>query len=188
MSGTSYSTLSDNTLAALSKKGDEKAFEEITIRYIKLIYSISSDYTLDGYETQDLVQEGLLAFLIACKTYDEKSAASFKNYAVKCAKNRFADILKKQKSKKSVPKSKLVPIETLDEKSSENNVEDYVLEREYLKTMLLHLDSMLSENERRVFRMYANGYSYKEIAAETGNTAKKIDNLIQKIKRKLRPD
>ena len=187
LSNTNYSAIADNTLAALSKKGDEKAFEEITIRYIKLIYSVSSGYTIDGYDTQDLVQEGLLAFLIACKTYDDGSSASFKNYAVKCAKNRFADILKKQKSQKAVPDSKLVPIDTLDRESADSGIEDYVLEREYLKTMLRHLDSMLSADERKVFRMYLGGYSYKEIAAETGNSAKKVDNLIQKIKRKLRP-
>ena len=94
-----YDSLNDVTLAALTKGGDEAAFEEITIRYIKLIYSLASNYTIDSYDIQDLAQEGLLAFLIACKTYDEQGGASFKNYAVKCAKNRFNDIIKKSKAK-----------------------------------------------------------------------------------------
>ena len=65
LSGNNYGALGDAVLAALTKKGDEKAFEEITIRYIKLLYSIASKYNIDGYETQDMVQEGLLDFLIA---------------------------------------------------------------------------------------------------------------------------
>lgn len=182
-----YAALTDATLAGLAGRGDERAFEEITIRYIKLIYTISSKYMTDGYETRDFVQEGLLAFLIACKTFDESVGTSFKNFAVRCAKNRFGDILKKAGSKTAVPKSKLVSMETLTEDElPAQSVEDYVLEREYLKTMLNHIFSTLTDEERTVFRMYTQGFSYMEIAEATGNTVKGVDNILQKIKRKLR--
>lgn len=187
MANTNYGNLEDNVLAALTKKGDEKAFEEITIRYIKLIYSLASNYKVDGYDTQDLVQEGLLSFLIACSSYDEKSGASFKNYSVKCAKNRYTDLIKKSKSKSAVPNSQLVSMDAISDKTDDaQNVEDHVLEREYLKTFLKHLYSMLTSDERRVFDMYAEGYSYKEIAETLETTPKKVDNILQKIKRKLR--
>ncbi len=184
---TNYGALNDNTLAALSKKGDEKAFEEITIRYIKLLYSIADKYNIDGYETQDIVQEGLLAFLIAAKTFDENSGASFKNYASKCAKNRFNDLAKKDAKKSSVPKSRIVSIDTVEDRKDEaQNIEDYVLEREYLKTLIQHMDSMLSSDEKKVFNMYAQGYSYKEIGDKIKTSPKKVDNILQKIKRKFR--
>ena len=181
-----YDSLSDNTLATLTKNGDEAAFEEITIRYIKLIYSLASKYNIDGYDVQDIAQEGLLAFLIACKSYDEQGGASFKNYAVKCAKNRFNDLSKKSKKKSSVPDKNLVGLESIEGAEDELSVEDYVLEREYLKTMLKHLDNLLSIDERKVFKMYAHGYSYNEIAEEIQTTPKNVDNILQKIKRKLR--
>ncbi len=184
--GNNYDSLNDGTLAALTKNGDEAAFEEITIRYIKLIYSLTSKYNIDGYDTQDLAQEGLLSFLIACKSYDEKNGASFKNYAVKCAKNRFNDISKKSKKKSSVPDKNLVDIDSIGNAEDELNVEDYVLEREYLKTMLIHLDNLLTPDERKVFKLYAHGYSYNEIAEEIDSTPKNVDNILQKIKRKLR--
>ena len=183
---TNYDSLNDSTLAALTRNGDEAAFEEITIRYIKLIYSLAGNYRIDGYDLQDLAQEGLLAFLIACKTYEESKEASFKNYAVKCARNRFKDIIKKGKSKSAVPNGQLVSIDSIGDREDELNIEDYVLEREYLKTMLRHLDNLLSADERRVFKMYAQGYSYKEIAVSTDSTPKAVDNILQKIKRKLR--
>lgn len=181
-----YDALNDNTLAALTKNGDGAAFEEITIRYIKLIFSLASKYKIDGYDTEDLAQEGLLAFLIACKSYDEQGGASFKNYAVKCAKNRFNDLSKKSKKKSSVPDSKLVELDKIGNTEDELNVEEYVLEKEYLKTMLTHLDNLLNIDERKVFRMYAHGYSYNEIAEEIDSTPKNVDNILQKIKRKLR--
>lgn len=187
VNNTDYRLLDDNTLALLSKRGDEKAFEEITLRYIKLIYSIAQSYNADGYELQDFVQEGLLAFLIASNTYAPDSGASFKNYAVKCAKNRFSDILKKSNRKSQVPSSQIIPIDSLVTESDEaQNVEDFVLEREYLKTLLTHLNSLLTVQERTIFSLYLQGYSYSDISEKISSTPKSVDNTLQKIKRKLR--
>ncbi|MBR1731967.1 MAG: sigma-70 family RNA polymerase sigma factor, partial [Ruminococcus sp.] len=94
--------------------------------------------------------------------------------------------IKKHKNKSTVPKSKVVSIDSISDKEDELNVEDYVLEREYLKTMLKHLDNLLSIDERKVFKLYAHGYSYNEIAEEINSTPKTVDNILQKIKRKLR--
>lgn len=187
VNNTDYRTLDDNTLALLSNRGDEKAFEEITLRYIKLICTISQSYSADGYELQDFIQEGLLSFLLACKSYSPDMGASFKNYAVKCAKNRFSDILKKSTKKGQVPSSKMVSIDTLVTESDDSqNVEDFVLEREYLKTLMAHLYSLLTVQERTIFSMYIEGYSYNDIADKTSSTPKAVDNTLQKIKRKLR--
>ncbi len=182
-----YRGVSDDCLAALVKKGDEKAFEELVIRYIRLIYTVANQYAIDGYDNDDLVQEGLLAFLLATKAYDSAMGASFRNYALKCVKNRFKDILKKSSKLAAVPKSQLVSMEAVGDKSDEaQNVESFVIEREYLKTLLSHLRSSLSAEEREVFALYLKGYSYAEIAEKTSADSKKIDNILQKIKRKLR--
>ena len=187
LSRTDYGSLSDNTLAALTKKGDGKAFEEIYIRYIKLIYTLASKYHIDGYDASDLAQECLLAFLIACKAYDDSQGASFKSYAVKCAKNRLSDLIKKVGARSNVPDSKLVSIDSLNGTEADS-VEDYLLEREYLRTLFNHIEKLLTAEERKVYKMYSQGYSYREIAEETASTPKKIDNILQKIKKKLRED
>jgi RNA polymerase sporulation-specific sigma factor len=102
-------------------------------------------------------------------------------------KNRFKDILKKSSKLAAVPKSQLVSMEAVGDKSDEaQNVESFVIEREYLKTLLSHLRSSLSAEEREVFALYLKGYSYAEIAEKTSADSKKIDNILQKIKRKLR--
>lgn len=187
MNGIGYGNLSDNQLVLLLQKGDERAFEEITIRYVKLIYQIAYDFNIDGYEHDDLVQEGLLAFLIAGKNFDEQNGASFKNYAVMCTKNRFKDIAKKGNAKRTVPKSQIITLDEMgDRHDEEQNVEDFVIERDYLKNLMLHLRSLLSYEERTVFDMYLKGYSYDEIADTMQMSTKKIDNTLQKVKRKLR--
>ena len=174
-------------MALLSDRGDENAFEELTLRYIKLIYSIAQTYSADGYEIQDFIQEGLLAFLLASKSYSPDAGASFKNYAIKCTKNRFSDIIKKANRKGQVPSSKIVPIDSLEQESdSTQNVEEFVLEKEYLKTFMAHLHSILTVQERTIFSLYLEGYSYNDIAQKIGSTPKAVDNTLQKIKRKLR--
>ncbi len=78
-------------------------------------------------------------------------------------------------------------MESIEDKTDDTqNIEDYVLEREYLKTLIKHIDSMLNSDEKKVFDMYTRGFSYKEIAETTNTSPKKIDNILQKIKRKLR--
>ena len=94
--------------------------------------------------------------------------------------------MKKANAKGSVPANKIVPIQTVeDEQDPLNNVEDYVLEREYLKTFLQHISSTLNEEERSIFQMYIKGFSYKDIAQKVGISPKNVDNTLQKIKRKL---
>ena len=142
-----YRNVSDECLASLVKKGDERAFEEIFLRYIKLIYTVAAKYSVDGYDTDDLVQEGLLAFLSAAKAFS-RDFGSYKNFALKCAKNRFADLLKSAKSKSAVPKSDIVPMDDLAAASGAHySVEDDIIERDYLKTLLNHLFSSLNNED-----------------------------------------
>lgn len=187
MNRQNYKLLDDNTLCALTKKGDEKAFEEITLRYIKLIYSIAKDYNAYSYDIQDLAQEGLLSFLSACYSYSPDNGSSYKNYAVVCTKNRFNDILKKLNAKGAVPQKELVPMDILENQGdAAQSVEDYILQKEYIKTRLKHISSTLSQEEQKVFDMYMQGYSYKDISKKTHISTKKVDNMLQKIKHKFR--
>lgn len=186
MARENYSALSDDRLAALTAGGDEAAFEEIVIRYVKLIYSVAAEYYTGGYEPSDFVQEGLLAFLAACKSYDG-TTASFKNYAVKCARNRFSDIVKKGRVQSAVPECQLVSMENLKHDiDPAQNVEDYIEEREHLKNLFDSIHKSLSEEENNVFNLYLHGYSYSEIASEIGRDNKYVDNMLQRIKRKIR--
>ena len=75
----SYSSLSDTALAKLVKNGDDNAFNELAMRYLRTINFIARKYSAEGYEHNDFVQEGLLGLLYSCRTFDENGASSFKN-------------------------------------------------------------------------------------------------------------
>ena len=43
----------------------------------------------------------------------------------------------------------------------------------------------MSGFEARILRLYLNGLSYSEIAAEVNRSPKSVDNAVQRIRRKL---
>ena len=47
------------------------------------------------------------------------------------------------------------------------------------------LEGQLSGFEARILRLYLNGLSYSEIAAEVNRSPKSVDNAVQRIRRKL---
>ncbi|RKX53065.1 MAG: RNA polymerase subunit sigma-70, partial [Thermotoga sp.] len=44
----------------------------------------------------------------------------------------------------------------------------------------------LSEEEKEIFSMWLNGYSYRDISENVGVSPKKVDNTVQKVRRILK--
>ena len=77
---------------------------------------------------------------------------------------------------------------TLLEILSNNKVDDpeaLVIDRERLHHTQRHIKESLSAFEYRVFRLYINGLSYKEMAEKLGTHTKSIDNALCRIKSKI---
>lgn len=183
----SYGNFSDLQLADMIKhNNDNDAFEEIVVRYVRLIASIATKYRAEGFEINDFIQEGLLTLLNACKTYNENSGASFKNYATICVENKFISILRKSQIKSAIPKDNLVPIDEV-ELSDDNatNPEQLVLNKETLDGMLVSLKSKLSPLELQVFSLYLAGCNYIETSRRLNLSVKSVDNALQRIRKKL---
>ncbi len=186
-SAKSYKSLSDSKLAQLVKKGDNNAFNEISMRYISIIRFIARRFSAQGYEQKDFVQEGLLGLLYSCKTYDENGASTFKNYMSVVVERRFISIIRKSNSMKAVPDSAIIQIDDLKDGVEDltQNPEELVIYRDYLDAVLKKLKSLLSKNEYDVLMLYGNGLSYKEIAKKLSITEKSADNALQRARRKI---
>ncbi len=184
----SYNSLDDNTLSSLVKDGDDNAFNELAMRYLSTINFIAHKYSAEGYEQQDFVQEGLLALLYACRTFDENSSSGFKNYMSVVVERRFISIIRRNSAQKAVPKSALVQLddvsETLEDLS--HTPEDFLLCKEHLDAVLNNLRNVLSKTEYDVVMLYGNGLSYKEISKRLSISEKSADNALQRARRKIR--
>ena len=183
----SYNSLDDNTLARLSKNGDDNAFNELAMRYLNTINFIARKYSAEGYEQNDFVQEGLLALLYACRTFDENGSSGFKNYMSVVVERRFISIIRKSSTQKAVPKSALVQLDELGDTLEDlsQSPEELIMCREHLKMVLDNLKNVLSKTEFEVVMLYGNGLSYKEIAKKLSIPEKSADNALQRARRKI---
>ena len=182
-----YTVLSDTQLIVEIKKGNQSAFEEITARYRGLIKTIAAKYSAVGFDTSDFMQEGLMALLDACKTYNlEEQKASFKNYTAVCVSNRCLSVIRKANAKSTIPQERLVPIEDI-EISDHNmqNPENLIMEQESSKNLMKFIKENLSPLEQKVLRLYLEGFSYIDIAAKLSVSQKSVDNALQRIRRKI---
>ena len=183
----SYNSLDDNTLARLSKNGDDNAFNELAMRYLNTINFIARKYSAEGYEQNDFVQEGLLALLYACRTFDENGSSGFKNYMSVVVERRFISIIRKSSTQKAVPKSALVQLDDLGDTLEDlsQTPEELLMCHEHLKMVLDKLKNVLSKTEFEVVMLYGNGLGYKEIAKKLSISEKSADNALQRARRKI---
>lgn len=183
----SYNSLDDNTLARLSKNGDDNAFNELAMRYLNTINFIARKYSAEGYEQNDFVQEGLLALLYACRTFDENGSSGFKNYMSVVVERRFISIIRKSSAQKAVPKSALVQLDDLGDTLEDlsQTPEELLMCREHLQMVLDKLKNVLSKTEFEVVMLYGNGLGYKEIAKKLSISEKSADNALQRARRKI---
>lgn len=182
-----YSTLSDDVLAEFSKNGDDNAFNELAIRYLNKIRFIARKYSAQGYEQNDFVQEGLMALLYACKTYNAHGGSSFGNFVSLIVERRFISIFRSSQSKKAVPDAMLVRIDGIGEELTDYvaTPEEQLVYKEQLGQVLKRLHALLSAREYEVLMLFASGLSYSKISQQLNISEKSVDNALQRARRKV---
>ena len=182
----SYSTLSDDVLAELSRAHDEQAFNELVLRYFSKISIIARKYSARGYEHRDFVQEGLLGLFCAVRTFEPDGGRSFRNYALLVAERRLISVIRRQSAQKSVPDSAIIDYDTLDADvvDTAKSPEDELMLREQIDAVKKRLREVLSKREYEVLFLYTEGLSYAQIAQRLSLSPKAVDNALQRVRRK----
>ena len=188
---------SDETLCAQAIAGDSRAEEALVMRYTRLVRICARPYFLAGGDSEDLIREGMVGLLNAIREYNPEKAASFRTYAEVCVKNRLFSAVKAAARDKHTPLNNSVSFETpLFSGTGERfacgtpgqqgeDPEEIFLSREAFRERMKALHGQLSGFEARILRLYLNGLSYAEIAAEVNKSPKSVDNAVQRIRRKL---
>ena len=190
----SFDEFDDTVLVGFIKSGGtlcDEAFENMCARYLGLISSIASKFRncSEFYEHSDVMQEGLIGLMFACRTFDTNGGMSFKNYAMLCVENRFKTIRRHALAKSRVPENNIEPIDD----DSLNTVEDTnamtmqeTLEiKEFLSSVYAKIEDILSPFEKNVLSLHLCGYSYRESAVHLSVTEKAVDNALYRIRKKL---
>ncbi len=170
---------SDEALVERAQKGDRAATEEILRRYKNAVRARARKFFLEGGETDDLVQEGMIGLYSAIGSYDPSAGKRFKNFAYLCVSRRIYDVLRMAGRRVS---TELFDPDTVE---SGDSPEDFLLDDEARTEIRARLMKELSDFEFRVMTMYLDGMSHAQICEATGKSPKSVDNALTRSKRKL---
>lgn len=181
---------SDQELVSLIRDGDAVAFNVLSERYKPLLYGQAGKYAdITGVDVEDFIQEGMLALYRAVQRYDSSLGAKFGTYATACICHSMTDAVRIHM--RMLRSRAALPIDKMDEAGYAqlySPVEDSYMDRETTVHRTRQIESVLSDFERQVLMLYLRGHSYQQISAVLRTATKSVDNALQRVRRKLRPD
>lgn len=185
--------MSDEQLQALARAGQSGSEDALAERYVRLVRCCARPYFLNGGDSEDLIQEGMLGLLYAIREYDPDKGASFRTYAETCIRSRIQSAIRSAARKKHAPLNDGIPLDDVlsDESQSlgarliQRSPEEQVLARETENELISASARCLSKFEARILSLYLEGLSYQEMAAASGRDVKSVDNAVQRIRKKL---
>ena len=176
---------SDNQLVDLINRGEYKYLQMLINRYMPYIISVASRYNAGGFDTEDFIQEGILAIFSAVKAYDCKKA-SFKTFVLICINRAMSSALSRASgAARHIPDGLISPIDEI-ELADMSSPESILIEKESYNDLEHTIRQELSDFEYQVLCEFLSGKSYAEIADSLGVTSKSVDNALRRIRSKIK--
>lgn len=184
------SSLSDEQLVSLCKsQNDSDAWSELCTRYLAVAKAQASRFSFDPSETEDLAQVGLIGFLSAVHSFDEKGNASFATYASRCIHNRIVNSVKSSRTKRQIPPDLCTPLEDQsDLADTALTPEQLLLSRKEAQRISKTIREKLTEKEQQVFFYYLSGLRYSEIAERLMISEKAVESALSRARKKLKAE
>lgn len=189
----------DEELVEKIKNGDDKAENELFLRYKDLVTKISRGYFIVGGDIEDLIQEGMIGLYKAIKGYLGHKETTFKTFAIICIKHQIQTAIKRANANKNRPLSSAVSLQSFTSGKASESLDflpielvlsitpaEKAINKEEFAALKQKIKDSLSEMELKVLQLYLKGFSYKEISKNLNIPGKSIDNCLSRIKTKLR--
>ena len=187
--------LPDETLCSMAACGDRVAEETLVARYTRLVRTCARPFFLAGGDSEDLIQEGMVALIKAVREFAPDKAATFRTFAEICIRNRLYSVLRASARDKHKALNQSISLDTPDFDSNsytsgtsnlaQRNPEENLIDREHTAALLAGVRKQLSEFEAKILGYYLDGLSCREIADAVGKPPKSVDNAVQRIRRKV---
>jgi RNA polymerase sporulation-specific sigma factor len=192
--------LADLQLVVRARNGDSQALDALLRRYTGFVRLKASSYFLAGGDPEDLIQEGLIGLYKAVRDFRHDKETSFRSFAELCVTRQIITAIKTATRFKHSPLNTYISFSntpagqdsdsdvTLGDALPGPSVDDpsiCVISTEELQSLVFALGTGLSKLEADALKLYLEGASYEEMAAELGCDTKTIDNALQRVKRKV---
>ena len=152
---------------------------ELLRRVSPFILSKSKQFGSTEQDRQDYYQEGVVGFLSAVYAYKPDCGATFTTFACTCSLNRMKNLLRRRNKENAVQ---------LSEAEYGESTEDALQAAVEAENIIKAISERLSDYEKKVLSLHLCGEPYSAIAEKTGKSVKSVDNCLQRIRRKLRPE
>lgn len=188
MSENAKTKLTDEELAALAAQGDDESMALLITKVMPVAKAKASKHGSPRLSAEDLIQEGMLGFLDAVKSFRIEKGVPFKAYAETCINNRIVSAVRVNFNNKNAALTNAVSIEEetanlLSRKDDPANIISEKYGSEYLKNII---NSGLSDFEKQVIELRLHDKSYAQIAFLLNCSEKAVDNALQRIRKKIR--
>ena len=188
MSENAKLNLTDEELARLAANGDDAAMALPIAKIMPVAKAKASKHGGPRLSAEDLVQEGMLGFLDAVKSYRSEKGVPFKAYAETCINNRIVSAVRANYNHKNAALTNAVSIEEETDKLLSRSDDPAVIVSdkygsEHLKKLII---DGLSDFERQVIELRLLDKSYAQIALSLECSEKAVDNALQRIRKKVR--
>jgi RNA polymerase sporulation-specific sigma factor len=191
--------LEDLQLVMRARNGDQPAMDALIRRYHGFVRLKASSYFLAGGDSEDLIQEGLIGLYKAVRDFRADKETSFRSFAELCVTRQIITAIKTATRFKHSPLNTYVSFSQTPVGQDESDctlgdalpgpaVDEppiVVISTEELQSLVFTLGTGLSKLEADALRLYLEGSSYEDMAAELGCDTKTIDNALQRVKRKV---
>lgn len=177
--------LSDDDLVVLARQGDDLAQQALIQRYRRFACSKGRGYFIAGGDDDDITQEALIGLYKAVRDYRPDRPASFRAFAELCITRQLLTAIKVARRQKHWPLNQYVSISAdRDDEPGDPSIErmltdagavdpaEHVVGDENAQATGRAVAAMLSGLEAEVLRLFVEGKSYEEIAAQVGRRAR----------------
>lgn len=190
----------DTELINLVCENSEEARDLLYDKYSYIVDVVCNKYKKSAYylyaDLSELRQEAMLGFSDALVSFNQDKTASLHTFITLCVQRRVRNYLRKA----STPKSKMLReiysleyqyvensaplLETIGDNSQDPQVK--LEERENIKEFEKKINSLLSPQEKEVYELLINDFSYDDIASILNKTQKQVYNTAQRLRDKIK--
>lgn len=175
----------DEMLVQQAKSDSDLPLYLLITRYTPLVVQRAKRLRGMGPEQEDLMQEGMLGFLAAIRSFRPDSGSSFKTYAATCVTNRMLSAVRAYHRNKNHSINYHGPLEEAEEQIAGEDPQELFIRLEEEQHRKRQIESLLSAFEQEVLARYLAGSSYQETAVALGCSPKAVDNALQRVRKKL---
>lgn len=187
---------SENELASMICDNDEDVNEALYKKYSYLVTIVinKNKDTLNNLkiELDEAKQESFYALNEALTTYRDDRDASLTVYIINVIEYRVQKLIRKKLRKKSKDEINNVSLENSNNallkitSDLKYNPENLILSNENYNTMLNNIIISLSSNEKEIFNLIKENYSYNDISKILNLNIKQVYNSVYRIKDKAK--